>query len=175
MKRIRFHNHLGGGSHLPILTKLVNMTDGPILELGMGLFSTAYLHWVCFDSKRKLLTCENKPDYFELFDFKDKREEGNDYSYHQLVFVENDDWDKIDLSGHWSIVLVDHAPGTRRKDEIKRLANSADYIVVHDTNGRHDRHYKYSEVYPLFKYRYDYTKAYPYTSVLSNFKDLSNL
>lgn len=173
MKQINFHNHLGGGSHLPLLIKLLEMTDGPVLELGMGMFSTAFLHWACYDKKRKLVSCESKPDFMELFDFHDKREEGNDISYHQVVFVE--DWDEVDLSGHWSVVLVDHAPGPRRKEEIRRLANSADYIVVHDTNGRNNWHYNYTEIYPLFKYRYDYDKAYPFTTVLSNFKDLKDL
>lgn len=127
MKNIRAHMHMGGGSHLPILSKLIHMTEGPILELGMGLFSTPYLHWVCYDSQRKLVSYENKKDFFELFDFGDKREKNNKYDYHKIKFVEDNDWDKVDLSGHWSIVLVDHNPGPRRKEEVRRLANSTDY------------------------------------------------
>lgn len=167
--------HIGGGSHLPILTKIMNMTDGPVLELGMGLFSTPYLHWACFEKKRKLVSYENKRDFFEMFEFQDGRKIHNDYSFHEVKFVENNDWDKVDLSGHWSVVLIDHNPGPRRKEEVRRLANNADYIVVHDSNGRNDFYYKYSEVFPLFKYRYDYKKVYPQTTVLSNFKDMSNL
>jgi hypothetical protein len=173
-KQINAHMHIGGGSHLPILSKIMNMTEGPVLELGMGLFSTPYLHWACFDTHRQLVSYENKRDFYGLFVFDDKREAGNAYDYHQIGFVENSDWDRVDLSGHWCVVLVDHNPGPRRKVEIRRLAQLADYIVVHDTDDKNDWYYKYSEVYPLFRYRYD-TKIYPRTTVLSNLKDLSSL
>jgi len=172
LTEIKAHTHIGGGSHLPIMIKLLEITDGPVLELGMGLFSTPYLHWACFDSKRKLLSCENKSHFNDFWNFTDKREAGNDYTYHTFEFIE--DWDKLDLSGQWSVVLVDHAPGPRRKEEIRRLANNADYIVVHDTNGRNDWHYKYSEIFSLFKYRYD-TKFYPQTTVLSNIIDVTKI
>lgn len=175
MGTIHAHMHIGGGSHLPVLYKLMNMTEGSVLELGMGLFSTPYLHWACHEKQRRLVSYENKKDFYELFIFNDKRERKNNYNYHEIKFVENNDWDSIDISEHWDIVLVDHNPGPRRKVEIARLVNNADYIVVHDTNGRNDWYYKYTEVYPLFKYRYDFSKVYPFTTVLSNLKDLSNL
>jgi len=162
------HFNILNGSHLPILMKIVNMTDGPILELGTGFYSTPYLHWACYDKKRKLVSYDTHLLFFDIA-------KGCVADFHEVHFVENGDWDNIDLSGHWSIVLVDHAPGKRRKEEIRRLANSADYIVVHDTNGRFNPRYKYTEIYPLFKYRYDYTKIFPFTTVLSNFKELSSL
>lgn len=171
---IKAHMHIGGGSHLPILMKIMEMTDGSVLELGSGLFSTPFLHWACFDKKRKLITYENKKEFLKTFIFDDKREAGNNYKYHEMRFVENSDWDKIDISEHWSVALIDHNPGPRRREEIKRLADNTDYIVVHDTDAKNDWYYKYSEYFPLFKYRYD-TKIYPQTTVLSNLKDLSNL
>jgi hypothetical protein len=174
MGTIRAHMHIGGGSHLPILMKIMEKTDGPVLELGMGLFSTPYLHWACIDKRRKLVSYENHKDFAELFIMDDKREVGNDYSYHEVKVVENNDWEHIDISGHWSVALVDHNPGPRRREEMKRLADSCDYVVVHDTDPKNDWYYKYSEYFPLFKYRYD-TKVYPMTTVLSNFIDLSTL
>lgn len=172
MKKISAHMHIGGGSHLPILMRIMNITDGPVLELGMGLFSTPYLHWACYEQKRKLVSCENKNAFYNMFIFDDYREKDNGYDYHEMKFVI--DWDKVNISGHWSVVLVDHNPGPRRKVEVARLADSADYVVVHDTNGRNDWYYHFTEVFPLFKYRYD-TKFCPQTTVLSNFKDLTNL
>lgn len=172
---IQAHTHIGGGSHLPILMKIMEKTEGPVLELGMGLFSTPYLHWACFDKKRKLVSYENKKDFYELFIFNDRRELCNDYnSYHEIKFVENNDWDKIDISEHWGIVFIDHNPGPRRREEMKRVANNADYVIVHDTDDKNDWYYKYSEYFPLFKYRWD-SKIYPRTTILSNFKDLSDL
>ena len=38
------------GTHLPVLMDIVSKTDGPILEIGTGVFSTPYLHWACFNS-----------------------------------------------------------------------------------------------------------------------------
>jgi hypothetical protein len=173
---LKYHEHIGGGSHLPILMKLVGMTDGPILELGMGLFSTPYLHWACYDKQRKLVSYDTNKEFMNLFKYDDPREAKNKYGYHERILVKNKNWDAEDLlSIHWSIVLVDHHPGPRRKEEVRRLADNADYIVVHDTNGRNNFYYKFTEVYPLFKYRYDYAKCYPFTTVLSNFKDLKNL
>lgn len=160
------------GSFLPALIKVMNVTDGPVLELGMGMFSTPYLHFACYP-ERKLVSYESDKEYYNLLSiFKSE--------HHEIHFVK--DWDEIDLSagelcssGHWSVVLVDHNPTGRRREEIKRLLNSADYIVVHDTNPRLDRKYRYSEIYPLFKFRKDFNREKPYTAILSNFKDLSNL
>ncbi len=153
------------GSHLPALMKVINISDGPVLELGMGMFSTPYLHFACYP-KRRLASYENDKEVYNWLNiFKS--------DYHEIHLVE--DWDKIDLFGHWSTVLVDHNPTSRRREEIKRLAQSADYIVVHDTNPRLDRKYKFSEIYPLFKFRKDFNREKPYTSILSIFKNLSSL
>ena len=173
---LKYNAHIGGGSHLPILIQIVNMTEGPILELGMGLFSTPYLHWVCYGTQRKLVSYESKKEFYDLFVFNDPREVNNKYGFHDINLVENNNWDAIDFSTeHWSVVLVDHAPGKRRKEEVKILANLADYILVHDSDElpKHVAHYKFYEAYPLFKYRYDYDHVFPRTTVLSNFKDVS--
>lgn len=141
------------------------MTEGPVLELGTGFNSTPVLHWLCNETKRKLVSYESNPKYFEI---------AKNYisDFHEVHLI--DDWDKLDVSQHWSVVFIDHAPGPRRVVEMTRLANKADYVIVHDTEDRSDWHYKYSKGFPSYKYRWDYTIAYPHTSVLSNFKVLSN-
>jgi len=158
--------NIGFGSHLIILMKIFNMTNGPVLELGGGAFSTPFLHWACFDKKRKLVTYDNEVKYFDTI-------KAYESDYHKVYFVE--DWNKVDLSRHWSMALVDNHPNLERKENIKRLTHNCDYIIVHDTEGRWKHKFKYHEIYSLFKYRYDYNKVLPHTSVLSNLKDLSNL
>uniref|UniRef100_A0A6H1ZSI1 Methyltransferase n=1 Tax=viral metagenome TaxID=1070528 RepID=A0A6H1ZSI1_9ZZZZ len=160
------HWKASDGSHLPVLIKLVLMTEGPILELGTGFFSTPVLHWLCAEKKRTLVSYESSAKYIEV---------AKNYlaDFHEIHLVE--DWAKIDISQHWNIVLIDHGPGPQRKVEFARVANNADYVVVHDSEPNNDKYYKYSEVAPLYKYRYDYDKLYPNTSVFSNFKNLSNL
>lgn len=160
------HFRASDGSHLPILIKLVLMTDGPILELGTGFYSTPVLHWLCAEKKRKIVSYESQEAFVEV---------AKNYltDFHEIHLV--DDWSKINISQHWSIVLIDHWPSSQRKVEMARVANNADYVIVHDSEPDNDKDYRYSEVVPLYKYRYDYDKLYPNTSIFSNFKDLSSL
>ena len=155
----------GWGSHLPILMKLVNMTDGDILELGTGIFSTPYLHWACFPD-RNLVSYESDEGYY-------KRAKKFEAPFHQIIQVR--DWDEARIKRRWSIALVDHAPDSRRIVEIRKLARFALYVVAHDANLKLDRHYHYSEIYPLFKYRYHFTACSPETVVLSNFREVDKL
>jgi hypothetical protein len=154
----------GWASHLPVLIKILQISDGPVLELGSGIFSTPVMHWLCLESKRRLITYEDVPDYYNMI----KR---FSYGMHEIKLIE--DWDKIPIDNvHWGVVFVDHNPPERRKIEIARLANIADYIIVHDTESQMDAETGFiKESFPLFKYSYNYKRQKPYTSVLSNFID----
>ena len=154
------------GSHLPVLTKLVEMTDGPILETGVGLYSTPYLHYACLPSKRSLTSYESEPGWMRYF--KDCRSD-----FHEVSLIE--DWDKLEAGKFWDIAFVDNGPDPTRKEVAKKLRNNAKYIILHDSDPENDWLYKYSEIYPYFKYRFDYTQAIPNTTVVSNFVDLKNL
>ena len=90
--------------------------------------------------------------------------------FHKVVKIDN--YDEADIERRWGLAFIDHAPTARRQVEIKRLAHLADYIVIHDTNSQFDRAYRYSHIWGLFKYRYDFTKYYPHTTVVSNFYNL---
>jgi hypothetical protein len=154
-------------SHLPVLIKVISITDGPVLELGIGMFSTPYLHWACYSKKRELVSYENEQGYIARF-------KSYENDYHKLIFTDN--WDNIKIDRPWDMAFIDHEsrPNSRRSIEARRLANFAKYVVLHDTEPSYDKEYKYSEIYPLFKYRYDFKDALPNTSVLSNFVDLTN-
>lgn len=149
------------GNHLPILMKLFSMTHGTILELGSGMYSTPYLHWACYPTKRRLVTYEDHPkwiDFARMFVA----------DFHTVHFVS--DWNSADLSESWSIVLVDHDPisGRKRAEDVKRITH-ADYVVCHDSENGRDHVYRYSTILRLFRYRWKYTDAgYPYTTVFSN-------
>jgi hypothetical protein len=156
------------GSHLAVLIKLVNETTGPILEMGSGVCSTYFLHWACFPTNRKLVTCENKPEYYDF-----ARRFG--YNFHTVHCTE--DLDSLDLSGPWSIAFIDHEPPERRGVEVERLKDCADYIVVHDTDAKRMAAYGFNAdlLNGLFKYKWRYKRGTPYTSVFSNRCDLSGL
>ena len=151
------------GSHIPILSKVIEISEGPILELGTGFNSTPIIHWLCNKEKRKIVSYESS----EMFYLAARNYRNEFHEVHHVEVLGG--WDNIDIeSQRWGVVFIDHAPGKRRVVELERVANNADYVVVHDTEERSDWHYKYSKGFPKYKYRYDYTIAYPHTSVLSN-------
>lgn len=153
------------GSHLPVLMKLLRVTDGTVLELGSGMYSTAFLHWACWP-KRKLITYENQREWIG-FANQFKRD------YHEIVFVE--DWGKITFP-EAKIALVDYdTPGRFRAEEVGRLTN-VDFVVCHDSENRSDKKYKYSTINDKFKYRFKFTEAgLPYTTIYSNVCDYQSL
>ncbi|MBP7119388.1 hypothetical protein KBA63_04870 [Candidatus Woesebacteria bacterium] len=169
-----YHMTLSGnyGTHLAPLIQAVNKTDGDILEIGLGIFSTPYLHYQSFLSKRNLTSIDNVEGWVNRF--KSSHVSGHMYEgpYHKLITVNN--WNEADIEKPWDVVLIDHSPSERRIEEVKRLANLAKYIIIHDSNPRKDREYHYSQIYPLFKYRTDWTGDANPATVLSNFVDLKD-
>jgi hypothetical protein len=156
-------NEPSRGSHLPVLMKVVRMTQGPILELGCGMYSTQYLHWECFATKRELWTYENNPDYYDYI----KKFETD---YHRVCEVV--DWRKVDFGQMKpSVVFVDFSPEEQRYEVIPQFKD-ADYIVCHDSENRRDHKLKLSKILNLFKYRWKFDEAYPHTSLWSNKYDL---
>lgn len=153
------------GSYMPVLSHLVNQTTGPILELGVGFCSTPYLHWVCYPKRRKLVSYENNPEYYE---FAKSWED----DFHQIRLIT--DWKIADLSEPWAIAFVDHSSRLGRGREAARLTH-ADYVILHDTENSGERRYRYGRASLMFKYKFKYTGAYPPTSVWSNLHDVTGL
>jgi len=156
------------GSHLPVLMKVMEISDGPVLELGSGYYSTVYLHWACFNDKRKLTTLESKWQYYK--EIKNLR-----CDWHEITHVKK--WEHAEpyYKKDWSVVLVDQGPGYNRGISAEQLTH-ADYVVLHDSDTPDS--YGYEKIYSLFKYRFDYfppEAATPGTTVLSNKHDLTNL
>jgi hypothetical protein len=162
MKRVRWGAYVG--SHLPVLLKLLPMTSGPILEMGSGFNSTPVFHWTCFPTKRRVVTYENNPQFFQFAT-------GYQSDFHEIKCVEN--FTDIDISGPWSIAFLDSDPHDTRVVAIQRLLHT-EYLVVHDTQlHRRCRETIFDGVFQQFKYQYKYQEAWPGTSVLSNVHDLS--
>jgi hypothetical protein len=142
------------GTHIPILIKVMELSSGPVLELGSGFNSTPFLFWLCQDQGRKFVSYDNDKKWIERVGYP-------------INFVDN--WDKTDIDNtHWSVALMDHRPGERRPIDAVRLKDKADFIILHDSEPELDKFYGYEKIYPLFKYRFDYTKFLPHTVVLSN-------
>lgn len=153
------------GSHLLVLLQAVFRTYGPILELGMGTFSTRLLHDICTLEKRQLVSCESDSRMRTwAYRFRSK--------FHLVHYLS--DWDQAPIDVPWDVALIDHSPSERRITEIRRLANLAQYLVVHDTDRGFEAKYHYREVFKEFKHSLTWTAVSPHTMVLSNFRSLDN-
>lgn len=151
-------------SHIPVLVRASQITNGPVLELGVGALSTPLLHMLCFDKGVPLVSYENHPGYFNLVRKLNK-------GTHKIKLIT--DWDSIEpdiKSVNWGFVFIDHAPHERRMIEARKLANNAEFLIIHDSS---DDLYGtgYGPIYPLFKYRFEYRKSRNHTVVLSNVRE----
>jgi len=145
-----------------VLVKVLYLSTGDVVELGAGLYSTPLLHWICKDMNRKLLTYENDPDYHSYARQYRSR-------LHSIVLVQN--WDKMDTKTRRGVVFVDHSPMNRRAVETIRFKNTAELIVMHDTEDKKE----YIDIWPHFKYTYTWIACRPWVSVVSNFTNLDLL
>jgi len=154
----------GWTTHMPMLIKTVQMCKGDVVEVGGGIFSTPLLHWLCKDLKKNLITYENEPTFYKMaHEFQSP--------LHRIRWIDN--WDDMDFVTHRGVVFIDHHPSERRGIDAINFMMSADYIVLHDSE-KPEKH-SYDKAWGYFKYIYHWKDCKPYTSVVSNFKDLSNL
>ena len=152
-------------SHLSVTMQAVLKTEGSVLELGAGHFSTPVLHWMCAQKKRELVSYDNQERFLHWSHVYE-------CEWHHLYYLE--DWDGAEIDRAWDVVLVDHSPSERRITEIVRLANLAKYIVIHDSNAHYNREYHYDTIYKLFKQQLNFDAVVPSTTVLTNLVDLTD-
>jgi hypothetical protein len=151
----------------PLLT-VVAHTEGPILELGCGDYSTTLLHAVCSATQRFLLTAETDMKWMNLF--MDLQTPWHQFIYVPISKKNADAWDLIGNDKEWGVVFIDHAPVERRVTDILRLRARTKVFVAHDTNRSC---YKYEPVLGSFKYRYVYTRYERQTTIVSDVIDVS--
>lgn len=150
--------HLRAGSHLPVLSTLLENTTGAVLELGCGYYSTPLLFYHCKAYNRPFASYENDNDWQKKFE--------------QLGTQYTDDWSAVPIDDtHWSIALIDHRPALQRHRDAIRLKDNTDFIVLHDTDPEIEKFYAYRRVWKHFKYVYHFNTVKPFTSVLSNVQD----
>jgi hypothetical protein len=149
-------------TYMGVLVKVLLMSQGDVIELGAGPFSTPLLHWICKDMNRLLVSYENRQDYYNYARQYQSR-------LHRIRLVKS--WDEVETKTHRGVVFVDHAPGARRTIDAVRFRDSADYLVLHDTEV--DSYYQ--NIWQYFKHIYTWRECQPWVSVVSNFKDLSGL
>jgi hypothetical protein len=154
-------------THLPCLIKAMEKTSGDVLELGIGVGSTPYLHYKCILDKRKLVSYENFKPWYDFF----TKRYGYNYGTHELNFVEK--YSDVPLK-KYDIVFIDQTPDWSRHEEAIRFANHAKYVIIHDSGPKFDKQYQYDKVYPHFKYKAVWEGDTNQATVLSNFVNLKN-
>ena len=140
------------GTHQPLLFGACLSTDGPLIELGTGFYSTPFIHAVSaaqgrpawsVDTSRAYLTFmgQYESDAHRMMLLDEEMMMGDDgkivFSDDQspAYFVERQ---TAFLERHFGsitpgVVFVDHDPAFLRQPAIEWFADRADFIVTHDT------------------------------------------
>jgi len=146
------------GSHLPHLLKAVELTAGPVLELGCGDSSTPALHKVCAVQGRFLVSIDSDAEWLSRF----KHLESDSHRFEHLADPAARDW----LNKEWSVVFVDHAPGNTRQPAIERARSRAELVLLHDSEdigyGMEEDFWKTFKAYKHHRY------SRPWTTVASD-------
>jgi hypothetical protein len=126
------YDALAWGSHLPVLMAAVAASSGPVLEIGIGHFSTPALRALCIPLHRKLVSVEDSSEWFNEF-------RNYERDLHRLINADYDNMLPILAKEHWGAVFIDNSPGgeRRRKDFISFIPCS-DYVVVHDYHAENE-------------------------------------
>lgn len=151
-------------THLPLLATCLAGTDGPVLELGGGWYSTPLIHALC--PRRRVVTLEHDA---AMAAWLAERFAGDSHVVRHVP-----DWDAAeepDWNG-WELAFIDHAPAERRKTELARLRGNADIIVIHDSDVGF---YGLEPEMARFAHRVDYTLLWPHTTALSDLPKLKEI
>lgn len=110
-------------SHLPALLACIAVTEGPVLELGVGHFSTPHLHALCGAMNRNLISIE--PDQVWRDEFA-ARYTGSRHGF-------TSEWMVLRDKGRWAVAFIDHSPGgANRAAAFKALIECSEFVVMHD-------------------------------------------
>jgi len=149
------------GTHIPFTVLAATLCPSlPMAELGMGHYSTPIFNALA-RLGRRVLSYETNETWLKVF-------QPLAHPNHQMLLVK-DGWENERLEQKWGFVLVDMEPPEARAPVIRRLSDWAQVLVLHDTQ---DPIYGYAPIWPLFKYRADYTFWPTTTAVVSNAIDV---
>ncbi len=117
------------GSHLAPLIGALAASDrkSPVLELGVGHFSTPMLHAFCMGAGRRLVSVEANAEWHDYFSDR--------YKHIGHEFINQDYSIAVPLLGmeRWGVAFIDNSPGgKRRADDFATMAKCSQYVVVHD-------------------------------------------
>lgn len=113
----------GYHSHLPALVGAFTRTEGPVLEIGSGVFSTPVLHDLAAKADRRLVTYEENGAWAKAISTKVAGPN------HEFRVVES--YDDMELIEPWGLALVDRPGVPGRLKDTRLLAPITDVVVLH--------------------------------------------
>lgn len=109
-------------SHLPALLACIAVTDGAVLELGVGHFSTPHLHALCGALGRVLESVEADAEWYNEF-----------VKYHTGTHRVLRSDGSLPFANGWGVAFIDHSPGgANRAQAFQHMIVRAEFVVVHD-------------------------------------------
>ncbi len=135
------------GTHYCLLAALIQNTTGPVVELGVGHYSTPMLHFMC--QNRPVTSIETNIDWYNYFnDLCGKGSHNLEHTNEFLIssYLHND-------NRVWDVAFIDHGPEPDRPKCVELLRNRAKYIIVHDSEPNAVA-YGWNGIFDTFKYKY---------------------
>ena len=150
------------GTHAVVLRAAIERTAGPILELGMGNYSSRLIHRLA--GARPVWSFDETRDW--MAKFADLASPTHRMTLCPYSTTGWPDWNMLPYgAAMWSVALVDQHPASGRLVSIAALVDRCEFVVVHDTECAT---YFYEPLFRAFKYRYDHKAITPWTTVVSN-------
>lgn len=153
------------GSHLPALMACIAASEGPVLEIGAGHFSTPCLHALCSTLKRQLVTTEVEDLWrMEFMNY------ANDW--HQIMRQTEEKLQQLSQQ-QWGVVFVDDLASTRA-NRAELFYDSAQFMVFHDYNFPQFRPELDAWIAGKNCKTYVYKQYAPHTLIVSKNTDIPN-
>jgi len=153
----------------------VQLTEGSVLDLGGGIFSTFILHDMLYSTNRLLLTVDDSANWLENF-------HGMENEFHRFRHVTNLKGLFETIGKEWDVVLIDYGTYKGRLFCLKELLPYAKIVILHDygdenSDGQWEVHgVSFEDIQDTIKsakYKAIFSAQAPFTAVLSNFIDVS--
>lgn len=123
------HNENAYYTHQPVLVAALELSSGPVLELGVGEGSTQLIHDYCMKRKRPVVSVESDAGWLKRYTHLAN-------PYHEFFHIK--DWQVFyaDVTRkHWGLAFIDQDSSDgfkNRAESFRQLRYHADYIVLHD-------------------------------------------
>lgn len=145
-------------SHRELLYVMLENTNGKVIEFGSGFGSTPLLADYCEQKEREFISYETNEKWANKTGSK---------------FVESYFDIPLPIINPPTIIFVDCAPASIRKDLLEKYANISHILIVHDTEESANYVYGMREILATFKYRLNYNpRSNPSTTAVSNFLNI---